>query len=118
MVCDRDDNNYTVWSTSIPMGPKVPSKYSPSFHSCSLCCIILCIRVQILAKTLICMSLRCTSQTMCTHANANCVVHCVVFLERVHRALPEGRHSPVQRGGNKRLRQAGGAGPEHVAPGT
>ena len=23
MVRDRDDNNYTVWSTSIPLGPKV-----------------------------------------------------------------------------------------------
>ena len=59
---------------------------------------------------------------MCTSANANCVVHCVVhcvvFLERVHRALPERRHLPVQRGGNQRLRQAGRAGPRHVAPGT
>ena len=43
MVCDRDDNNYTVWSTSIPLGPKVPSKYPPSFHGSSSCCIILCI---------------------------------------------------------------------------
>ena len=43
MFCDRDDNNYTVWSTWIPLWPKVPSKYSPSFHSSSSCCIILCI---------------------------------------------------------------------------
>ena len=43
MVCDRDDNNYTVWSTSIPVVPKVPSKYPPSFHGSSSCCIILCI---------------------------------------------------------------------------